>query len=109
MFIVGPEGELVEHAAIDSKFEMESFAVEYAMLLRITRRASEDAGTGDVAEHIIVSDNAVIVARRLPSDHFAIVVSAAQEQLGRLRYELKRAVWKLDRLLGQGRTESRTA
>ena len=109
LFIVGPDGELVEHAANDSHFEMESFAVEYAMLLRIARRASEDAGTGDVAEHIIVSDNAVIVARRLSSDHFAIAVSTAQEQLGRLRYELKRTAWKLDRLLSLGRSESRTA
>ena len=109
LFIVGPDGELAEHASTDSQFEMEAFAVEYAMLLRIARRASEDAGTGDVAEHIIVSDNAVIVARRLSKDHFTIAVSTAHEQLGRLRYELKRTAWKLDSLPGAGRSESRTA
>jgi predicted regulator of Ras-like GTPase activity (Roadblock/LC7/MglB family) len=109
LFIVGPDGELVEHATADSHFGVEAFAVEYAMLLRIARRASEDAGTGDVAEQIIVSDNAVIVARRLSSDYFSIAVSTAQEQLGRLRYELKRTAWKLDRLMRLARSESRTA
>jgi predicted regulator of Ras-like GTPase activity (Roadblock/LC7/MglB family) len=94
---------------MESQFEMESFAVEYAMLLRIARRASEDAGTGDVEEHIIVSDNAVIVARRLPSDHFLIVVTAYQEQLGRLRYELKRTAGNIDRVLSLATSESRTA
>ena len=107
LFVVGAEGELVEHAATDSYFAMEAFAVEYAMLLRIARRASEDAGTGDVAEHIIVSDNALILARRLSFDHFSIAVSTAQDQLGRLRYELRRAALTLDKLLQA--KESRTA
>ena len=89
LFILGPNGELVEHAANDSRFALEAFAVEYAMLLRIARRASEDAGTGEVAEHIVISDHALTLARRLPLDHFAIAVSDSHEQLGRLRYELR--------------------
>ena len=109
LFVIGPDGELVAHAATSSQFVVEAFAAEYATLLRIARRASEDAGTGDVAEHIIVSDNSVIVARRLSKDHFAIVVSTAQEHLGRLRFELKRTTWRLELLLGGGRSQSRTA
>jgi predicted regulator of Ras-like GTPase activity (Roadblock/LC7/MglB family) len=109
LFVVGADGELVEHAATDSHFAMEAFAIEYAMLLRIARRASQDAGSGDVAEQMIVSDNALILARRLSSDHFSIAVSTAHEQLGRLRYELKRAAGTLEKLLGLGRSESRTA
>ena len=109
LFVINPDGSLQQHAAMQSHFEMESFAVEYALLLRIARRASQDAGTGDVDEHIIVSSNAVIVARRLPSDHFAIAVTTAQEHLGRLRYELKKAAANLDRLLSLATSESRTA
>ena len=75
----------------------ETFADEHATLLRIARRTAEDTGIGAVDEHILVSDGALVIARHLPSDRFVILVSSVPEQLGRLRFELKRAAWDLEK------------
>jgi predicted regulator of Ras-like GTPase activity (Roadblock/LC7/MglB family) len=97
LVLIGADGQLIAHAADDFRFDTETFAGEHATLLRIARRTAQDTGIGTVDEHILVSDGALVIARHLPSDRFVILVSNVPEQLGRLRYELKRAAWDLEK------------
>jgi predicted regulator of Ras-like GTPase activity (Roadblock/LC7/MglB family) len=45
---------------------------------------------GDALEQILISDKAILVARRIGSDDVAVFVCGAGQNLGRLRYEIRR-------------------
>ena len=99
LFLVRSDGELAVKAAPRSVLDPDVFAHEYLPLLQIVRRASEDMGAGGVAEHIVVSDSVVVVARQVPTNHYSVIVSSPGVHLGRLRFELRRLAWELERCL----------
>ena len=89
--LIGPQG--VVHSVLeDPALNLETIAGEYATLLRIALSASEDSGAGDLVENVLVSEKSVMIARSVPPDHYLILLSRAQDQIGRARYELKQAV-----------------
>ena len=95
--LVGPDG-VVDHIQVDPAAHIETIAVEYGTLLRIAGRASEDTGAGNIVEHIVVSEKSIMVARMLSPEQFLILISRSPDQIGRARYELKQAVWEIQRL-----------
>jgi predicted regulator of Ras-like GTPase activity (Roadblock/LC7/MglB family) len=95
ILLIGPDGVMLEHLAIDPRFDVEAFAAEYAMLLRIAKRTSEDTGAGGLNEFISVCDRSVIVAYSFASEFYLVLVSNDRSQIGRARYELKRAASSL--------------
>jgi predicted regulator of Ras-like GTPase activity (Roadblock/LC7/MglB family) len=88
--LVGPHG-VVCHVLDDAELNLETVAEEYATLLRVARSASEDSGAGNVVENILVSEKSVMIARNVSSHHYLVLLSRAQDQIGRARYELKQA------------------
>jgi len=97
--LIGPDGVILEHLAVDPSFDMDTFTSEYGTLLRIAHRTSEDTGSGNLTEHIAVTDQTVTISRCFASEFFLILVSSLQDQIGRARYELKRAAWYLERTM----------
>jgi predicted regulator of Ras-like GTPase activity (Roadblock/LC7/MglB family) len=89
--LIGTDGIVADHLRVAQSFDVEAFASEYATLLRIARRTSEDTGSGDLTEHIIVSARSITVARAFGPESYLVLVSDIQDQIGRARYELKRA------------------
>ena len=94
LILVGPQG-VVEELVEDSKLDLETIAGEYTTLLRIARSASKDSGAGDLVENIVVSERSVMIARSIPPEHYLILLSRSQDQIGRARYELKQAAWEI--------------
>jgi len=88
--LIGAGGAFKVHSSSDFSFDAEAFAAEYATLFRIARRTAEDTAMGDALEQILISDKAILVARRFGSDDVAIFVCGADQHLGRLRYEIRR-------------------
>ena len=86
---IGAAGEYEVHVAPDFQLDAETFAAEYAALFRIARRTAEDTAMGDAFEQILISDKAVLVARRFGRNDVAVFVCGAGHQLGRLRYEIR--------------------
>jgi len=78
ILIVGPDG-VVDHVLADSSLKIETIASEYAMLLRIAGRASQDAGAGNLVEQTVISEKSVMIARLVSPQHFVILITKAQE------------------------------
>jgi len=97
--LVGPHG-LVDLVADDPALNLETIADEYATLLRIARRALEDSEAGGLVENVLVSERSVVIARSVSPDQYLILLSGAQDQIGRARYELKQAAWELSNVIG---------
>jgi len=88
--LIGAAGKFEVHSSSDFSFDAESFAAEYATLFRIARRTAEDTALGDALEQILISDKAILIARRFGADDVAVFVCSADQHLGRLRYEIRR-------------------
>lgn len=93
--LVSAAGKVAVHAAKGFDFNAEHFAAEYAMLFRIARRTAEDTAMGSPLEHILISDKAIVIARRVGADDVVLFVCGPEEQLGRLRYETRRVAENL--------------
>lgn len=98
ILMVGPDG-LVDHILVDPALDIETIAGEYATLLRIAGRTSEDTRAGNLVEHIVVSDKSIVIARSVAPQHFVILLSRMQDQIGRARYELKQAAREVSAIL----------
>jgi predicted regulator of Ras-like GTPase activity (Roadblock/LC7/MglB family) len=96
ILVVGPKG-VVDHILEDPALNIETIAGEYETLLRIAARASEDSGAGTLVENVVVSEKSIMVARTIFGDHCIILISRSRDQIGRTRYELKRAASELER------------
>lgn len=90
VIFIGPAGQFEVHSSPDFSFDAESFAAEHATLFRIARRTAEDTAMGDALEQILISEKAILVARRFGTDDVAVFVCSADQHLGRLRYEIRR-------------------
>jgi len=90
VILVGPQG-VVDHMVQDPSLDIETIVGEYITLLRIARSASEDSGAGNLVENIVVSERSMMIARSIPPEHYLILLSRSQDQIGRARYELKQA------------------
>ena len=92
VFLLDAGGELLAHVVHGPPVDIETFASEHAMLLRIAQSASRDSGMGELEEQTLTSATATVFFHRLPKDRFAVFVCSPDEHLGRLRYELKRSL-----------------
>ena len=95
VIFVGPDG-VVEQMVEDSSLDMETIVGEYITLLHIARSASEDSGAGDLVENIVVSERSIMIARSISPEHYLILLSKSQDQIGRARYELKQAAREIN-------------
>src|SRR5262245_19734178 len=94
VILVGSHG-LVDYVADDLSLNVETIAEEYATLLRIAQSAAEDSGAGSLVENVLVSEQSVMIARSVSPDRYLILLSRAQDQIGRARYELRQAAWEI--------------
>jgi predicted regulator of Ras-like GTPase activity (Roadblock/LC7/MglB family) len=96
LILVGPDG-VIDYTLDDSSLNLDTIAGEYATLLHIARSASEDSGSGNLIENIVVSEKSIMIARSVAPEHYLILLARAREQLGRARYELKQAAREIQR------------
>lgn len=89
--------EVIDSVCVDASLDLDTIAAEYATLLRIAGRTSEDTGAGNLVEQIVVSERSIMIARNISSEEFLILVCRSQDQIGRARYELRHAAWEIQR------------
>src|SRR5262245_16771979 len=95
VILVGSEG-VRDCVLEDSALNIDLIAGEYETLLRIAHRASEDSGAGNLLENIMVSEKSTMIARRIAPQDYVILLFRSHDQIGRARYELKRAAWEIE-------------
>ena len=91
IILIGLDGSVLEYTVVDPTFDIGTFVAEYTTLLRIASRTSEDTGSGELREHISVSDRTMAFARAVPSGSYLVLISDARALVGRVRYELRMA------------------
>ena len=95
--IMGTDGIAVEkvlgEAGVDANLDVA--AAEFTALVRTAQRAGGDTGLGGLHELVVSLDGAILIMRLLSRDYFVVLAIGCHGNLGRGRFELRKAELKL--------------
>ncbi|HAF13817.1 MAG TPA: hypothetical protein DHU55_18895 [Blastocatellia bacterium] len=91
--IMGLDGIAVERLLKETGQEanLDVAAAEFTSLVRSAQRAGKDTGLGDLRELVISLAGAVVLMRLLGRDYFVVLAISPEGNLGRARFELRKA------------------
>ena len=97
--IMGTDGISVEKVLLPegSDANMDVAAAEVTSLVRNAQRAGHDTGLGSVRELVVAFEGMCIIARLFTRDYFVVLALRPDGNLGRGRYELRKAELDLAR------------
>src|SRR6185503_2515193 len=95
--IMGVYGIAVERLLKEAGQEanLDVAAAEFTTLVRSAQKAGKDTGLGSLREVMIALDGAVLIMRLLGRDYFVVLAITPDGNLGRARYELRKAELQL--------------
>jgi predicted regulator of Ras-like GTPase activity (Roadblock/LC7/MglB family) len=95
--IMGTDGIAVEKVLGEAGLEanLDVAAAEFTSLVRSAQRAGNDTGLGGLRELVISLDGALLLMRLLSRDYFVVLALNSEGNLGRGRFELRKAELKL--------------
>jgi predicted regulator of Ras-like GTPase activity (Roadblock/LC7/MglB family) len=95
--IMGVDGIAVERLLKEAGQEanLDVAAAEFTTLVRSAQKAGKDTGLGSLREVMIALDGAVLIMRLLGRDYFVVLAITPEGNLGRARYELRKAELQL--------------
>lgn len=95
--IMGLDGIAVEKmiGKAGNEANLDVAAAEFTSLVRSAQRSGNDTGLGKLRELVVLLDSAVIMMRLLGKDYFVVLALSPEGNVGRGRYELRKAELKL--------------
>jgi predicted regulator of Ras-like GTPase activity (Roadblock/LC7/MglB family) len=95
--IMGTDGIAVEKVLGQAGAEanLDVAAAEFTSLVRGAQRAGTDTGLGGLRELVISLEGAVMLMRLLSKDYFVVLALGVEGNIGRGRFELRKAELKL--------------
>ena len=93
VLIMGTDGIAVEKvlAEAGNDANLDVAAAEFTSLVRGAQRAGSDTGLGDLRELVVAMEKAVVIMRMLTRDYFVVLAISPEGNLGRGRFELRKA------------------
>jgi predicted regulator of Ras-like GTPase activity (Roadblock/LC7/MglB family) len=95
--IMGVDGiaveRLLKEAGQDANLDVA--AAEFTSLVRNSQKAGKDTGLGNLRELMISLDSAIVIMRLLGNDYFVVLAMNPDGNLGRARFELRKAELQL--------------
>lgn len=91
--ILGIDGIPIERyvTALEPGLDVEMIATELTTLLRRGMHTATDTGLGDLRELVIVTERLTILLRPITPDYFLMLAVTPGGNVGRARYELRKA------------------
>jgi predicted regulator of Ras-like GTPase activity (Roadblock/LC7/MglB family) len=94
--IMGTDGIAVEKVLGEgNELNLDIAAAEFTSLVRSSQRAGRETGLGTLRELVISLDSAVLIMRLLSRDYFVVLAMSPEGNLGRGRFELRKAELQL--------------
>lgn len=97
--IMGTDGIAVEKvlAPEGDDANLDVAAAEFTSLVRNAQRTGGDSGLGNLRELVVTCEHAIIVMRLLSNDYYIVLALRPDGNLGRSRFELRKAELDLAR------------
>ncbi|HEX8473284.1 MAG TPA: roadblock/LC7 domain-containing protein [Pyrinomonadaceae bacterium] len=97
--IMGTDGIAVEKVLLPegSEANLDVAAAEVTSLVRNAQRAGKDTGLGGLREMVVGFEDMTIIARLFTRDYFVVLAMRVDGNMGRGRFELRKAELSLAR------------
>jgi predicted regulator of Ras-like GTPase activity (Roadblock/LC7/MglB family) len=89
--IMGMDGIAIEKRCQDADINIESLAAEYTTALRLSSSSTQEVGLGTLEEYMVSTEDRIAVVRMITSDYFLFILLSKGGNIGRARFELKKA------------------
>ncbi len=89
--LVDRDGIPVESVSSNPDLDLEVLAAEMVTLARSVSDQYEEVGGGAFQQYTVATDRLVLVVSSISADYFLLLVSNQGSNLGRARFELRRA------------------
>jgi predicted regulator of Ras-like GTPase activity (Roadblock/LC7/MglB family) len=93
--IVGLDGIPVEEFAVNRDMDTQAMTVEFSSLLKEIEKGSQAVQMGSIKEVTVISDNAMIMLRRLNDEYFFVLIIKPDGNFGKGRFLLRMSVPRL--------------
>jgi predicted regulator of Ras-like GTPase activity (Roadblock/LC7/MglB family) len=97
--LVGADGIPVETWGAPEGLSMETVAAEAGGLLKAARNTGSASGEGEVREVATVTDSSITLLSRVSREYYLLLLLAREGNLGRGRFELRKAAAALEKEL----------
>jgi predicted regulator of Ras-like GTPase activity (Roadblock/LC7/MglB family) len=97
--LVGADGIPVESWSSPESLSIETLAAEMGGLLKAARGAGSAARAGTIREVATVADRAITIVSRVTGEYYLLLLLAREGNLGRGRFELRKAAAALEKEL----------
>ena len=97
VLIMGTDGISVERLLREAGQEanLDIAAAEFTSLVKNAQKAGKDTGLGNLRELVVSLEGAVVLMRLLGRDYFVVLALTPDGNLGRARFELRKAELQL--------------
>jgi predicted regulator of Ras-like GTPase activity (Roadblock/LC7/MglB family) len=91
--ILGIDGIAIERQVkqVDPRLDIDLIATEFTTLVRRNMRTAADAEMGEMGEMVFATDLLTLVLRPITSEYFLMLALHPGGNVGRARYELRKA------------------
>jgi predicted regulator of Ras-like GTPase activity (Roadblock/LC7/MglB family) len=97
VFLMGMDGLPVEKIVRDDAFNIDALTAEFTTVLKVTNASAGEVNAGPVDEILVLSDKMILLTKSITVDYFLLLVLPADGNLGRARFELKKAKYMLEK------------
>ena len=97
--LVGADGIPVATRGSTEGLSIETVAAEMGGLVRAARTAGTASGSGEIREIATVTDTGITVLSRVTGEYYLLLLLAREGNLGRGRFELRKAAAALEKEL----------
>ena len=97
--LVGADGIPIETWGSPQSLSIETVAAEMSPLLQAARRSSATSTSGELREIATVTDGGISILSRVTGEYYLLLLLAREGNLGRGRFELRKAAAALEKEL----------
>jgi predicted regulator of Ras-like GTPase activity (Roadblock/LC7/MglB family) len=97
IFLMGMDGLPVEKIVRNHDFSIDALTAEFTTVLKITNSSAAEIEAGVVDEILVMSEKMILLTKSITSEYFLLLVLPPDGNMGRARFELKKAKYMLEK------------
>jgi predicted regulator of Ras-like GTPase activity (Roadblock/LC7/MglB family) len=95
--IVGMDGIVVEQYVPEPGLDLQSLAAEYGNVVKVVQTASDSLSMGQARELAVVTEDSVMLIRKINEDYFMALVAEPGAAFGKGRFMVRKAVARVSK------------
>jgi predicted regulator of Ras-like GTPase activity (Roadblock/LC7/MglB family) len=97
VLLMGMDGLPVEKVIRDDTYNIDALTAEFTTVVKVTTASAGEVQAGALEEILILSEKMILLTKSITNDYFLLLVLPAGGNLGRARFELKKAKYMLEK------------